>query len=434
MEKAVAIDPDFAMAYRSLAMGYNNLGFMSERNKFMQKALESSDRSSDRERYRIQGDFYLGTEKTFDKAIESYNKLLELYPEDSIANNNLGLLYYRLEEWDKAIERYDACRKIKATFMPSYGGLADSYRAKGMHEKATEALEFYLNNVADDASIHQELAHNYLYQEKYDLAQAEMDKAFTLDPAHIFNSYYGGLISYYKQDFAKAEEEYLKLLEQQEPRSIYFGRNGLAFLYLLQGRFDKSKDTLKPGVELTNRFGIKWAESELHSSLAYFHLRSGNPEEALQESDEAWKNALEAEELFLQRHALFLKGYSYLEMKSLDKAQKVADELKEFIEKGMNRKAVRYHRALMGMIELKKENFSKAVEYFKGALSLLPFQHDVVSPRSRDYHALFIEPLASAYYKAGDFENAGKEYERITSLTSGRLYCGDIYAKTRKGA
>jgi tetratricopeptide (TPR) repeat protein len=396
----------------------------------MQKALESSDRSSDRERYRIQGDFYLGSEKTFDKAIESYDKLLELYPEDSIGNNNLGLLYYSLEEWDKAIERYDACRKIKATFMGSYSGLADSYRAKGMNEKATEALEFYLNNVSDDASIHQELAHNYLHQGKYDVALAETDKAFTLDPTHFFNFFYRGLISYYKQDFAKAEEDYLKLLERAEPRSIYSGRNGLAFLYLLQGRFEKSKDILKPGIELTKRFGIKWAESEWHSSLAYFHLKSGNLEEALRESDEAWKSAVEAEELSLQRNALFLKGYSYLEMKSVDKAQKVADELRELIEKGMNRKAIRYHRTLMGMIELKGENFSKAIEYFKEALSLLPFQHDATSPRMRDYHALFIEPLASAYYKAGDFEEAQEEYEKITSLISGRLCNGDIYARS----
>ena len=356
--------------------------------------------------------------------------MLELYPEDSGGNHNLGLLYYRLEEWDKAIERYEVSKKIKSTFTPSYGQLADSYRAKGMYEKATQALEFYLKNVSDDAPIHQELAHDYLHQGKYDLALAEIDKAFTLDPTHFFNFYYRGLISYYKQDFIKAEEEYLKLLEQAEPRSQYSGWYGLAFLYLLQGRFEKSKDTLNPGIELAKRFGIKWAESEWRSSLAYFNLKSGNPAEALEESNEAFKSALEAEQHYLQRRALFLKGYSYVEMKSLDKAQKVAEELREFIEKGMHRKAIRYHRYLMGMIELKRENFSKAVEYFKEGLSLLPFQHSISSPLSRDYHALFIEPLALAYYKAGDFEKAQEEYERIISLISGRFFCGDIYARS----
>jgi tetratricopeptide (TPR) repeat protein len=35
-----------------------------------------------------------------------------------------------------------------------------------------------------------------------------------------------------------------------------------------------------------------------------------------------------------------------------------------------------------------------------------------------------------AYYRAGDLDNALKEYERITSLTTGRRFHGDIYAKS----
>ncbi len=430
MEKAIEIDPDFAMAYRSLAMSYNNLGLLSERNKYMQKALESSNRISDRERYRIQGDFYASSEETYDKAIEAYDKLLELYPEDSIGNHNQGLLYLRLEDWDKAIERYEVCRRVKARFTPSYGQLAISYRAKGLYEKAKEVLEFYLNNVSDDSSIHQQLAHDYLHQEKYNLALAEIDKAFTLDPTHVFSFYLKGLISYYKEDFAKAEEEYQKLLEQAEPRSSYFGRNGLTYLYLLQGKFEKAKDTLKLGIELTKRWGINWVESEWHSSLAFVHLKSGNPEEALKESNEAWRFAIEAEQPYLQRRALFLKGYAHLEMKSLDKAQNVAGELREFIEKGMHRKSIRYYHLLMCMLELKRENFSKAVEYLKEALSLMSYQNSLLSPILRDDQALFIEPLAFTYYKTGNLEKAQEEYERITLLISGRLPYGDIYAKS----
>jgi len=45
-------------------------------------------------------------------------------------------------------------------------------------------------------------------------------------------------------------------------------------------------------------------------------------------------------------------------------------------------------------------------------------------------HALFIEGLAEAYYKSGDLNKAREEYKRITALTAGRLYFGDIYAKS----
>jgi tetratricopeptide (TPR) repeat protein len=43
---------------------------------------------------------------------------------------------------------------------------------------------------------------------------------------------------------------------------------------------------------------------------------------------------------------------------------------------------------------------------------------------------LFIEPLAKAYYQSGDLEKTRREYEKIISLTKGRLYYGDIYAKS----
>jgi tetratricopeptide (TPR) repeat protein len=45
-------------------------------------------------------------------------------------------------------------------------------------------------------------------------------------------------------------------------------------------------------------------------------------------------------------------------------------------------------------------------------------------------HALFIEPLAAAYYRSGNLGKSVEEYERLVSLTAGRLFFGDIYAKS----
>jgi hypothetical protein len=45
-------------------------------------------------------------------------------------------------------------------------------------------------------------------------------------------------------------------------------------------------------------------------------------------------------------------------------------------------------------------------------------------------HAPFIESLALANYSAGDLDKAEEEYNKITYMTSGRHYSGDIYAKS----
>jgi tetratricopeptide (TPR) repeat protein len=47
-----------------------------------------------------------------------------------------------------------------------------------------------------------------------------------------------------------------------------------------------------------------------------------------------------------------------------------------------------------------------------------------------DEYALFLDPLALAYYRLENLDKAQEQYEKITSLTTGRLHCGDIYAKS----
>jgi tetratricopeptide (TPR) repeat protein len=88
-------------------------------------------------------------------------------------------------------------------------------------------------------------------------------------------------------------------------------------------------------------------------------------------------------------------------------------------------KEMRLYDNLTGGIETERENYPTAIESFKKAISFLPYQYD-----PDDYHALFIDSLASAYYKTGDLEKALEEYEKITMLTSGRMQYGDIYVKS----
>ena len=223
----------------------------------------------------------------------------------------------------------------------------------------------------------------------------------------------------------KAEQEYKKAMEYKEPAAQAWGMAKLASLYLSQGKFEKAKDLLKQGIEWGKEHSEKWAESNFHWYLGYMYLKSGNSEEALREFEKSFSGYVESESLGAQRWLAYLKGLAYLELNSIDKAQRTAAELVVMIEEGMNRKTIRYYYHLMGLIEIERENFSKAVENFKRAISLLPSQHSLTG----DDHALFLDSLALLYYKQGELEKAQEEYEKIISLTSARLAYGDIYAK-----
>jgi len=425
METAVAIDPEFAMAYRSMAVAYTNIGYRTEAWKRYQKAFELSDRVSERERYHIHGVFYSQSETTYAKAIEAYDTLLQLYPDDSIGNNNLGALYAFLEEWDKALSFFEINIQNRDESVLSYENIARSYAAKGMYDKSREFLELYLKDITNSPLVRFILANNYLSQGRYDLAQVEAGRASGLDPNHYRNFLLNGDIFYYREDLDNAENEYQRLLETEEPKAHEEGIKRLSALYILRGMFGKSKEQAQLGVELGELLGETDWSSWFHLYSVYLRLKSSDFEKALEECDVAWNVASKSGLLSRKREALYLKGRIYLEMGSLDKASSAARELKELIDSNIHRKSERLYLNLRGLIELKKGNFQKAIEHLQQALTLLPAQSELEFSQ-----ALFFEPLASAYFEAGDWEEAQKKYERIIALTTGRLLYGDIYARS----
>jgi tetratricopeptide (TPR) repeat protein len=142
---------------------------------------------------------------------------------------------------------------------------------------------------------------------------------------------------------------------------------------------------------------------------------------ALEEINKALESAVEDENPEAQRLTLHKKGLLDLEIKSIDEAQRTADKLKQIIEDGMVKKSISLHHHLVGKIELKKGDYSKAIDLFKEVLPLLA--------ADESFNMILAESLASAYYRAEDLDRARTEYERIISFNLGRFEYGDIYAK-----
>jgi tetratricopeptide (TPR) repeat protein/tRNA A-37 threonylcarbamoyl transferase component Bud32 len=426
-KKAVEVDPEFALAYNDMGIQYYNLGMRDEEKKYLKKAYELREKVSEKERYEIEASFYGLSEKTYGESIEAFNKLIKLSPEQPILRADLGWTYMRLEQWDKAIEQYSIITQSKYEAVNPYTNLALSYRAKGLYDKAAEVLENYLIDFSDNSQVRLSLAINYLCQGKYDLALSEANKAISLATtisSHLFSK---GIVHLCQGDFANAEFNFQKSLNGDEIIAKLLGISGRGSSYLTQGRLKESANQYKKGIELLKERGDKDWECLFHLWMGYICLKSENLSKALDEYNKAWDVASEEGSLFYQEESLFFKGLTYLKMKSLSDAQRMADELKESLESGLNDARMRYYYHLMGMIELSKENYSKATGYFNDALTLIPFQcHFWLF----EHHALFMEPLASAYYISGDIDSAEREYERIINLTTGRLDFGDIYAKS----
>jgi tetratricopeptide (TPR) repeat protein len=179
----------------------------------------------------------------------------------------------------------------------------------------------------------------------------------------------------------------------------------------------------KQGLAGIKSYGQKRWQSLALLGAAVYYLRRGDFAEALRSCEECWAIAEEIGLLDNQRQVLYVKGLILTAMKSDEEAKQVATQLKQMIDAGMHKKAIRLYYHLMGEIERANGNYSAAIDYFKKAKSLEGY-----GPLAKRLD--FANSLALAFYESGDLESARDQYEKITALTSMRLQFGDIYAKS----
>jgi tetratricopeptide (TPR) repeat protein/tRNA A-37 threonylcarbamoyl transferase component Bud32 len=419
MEKAVALDPEFSAAYRGLAVSHLNLNLMAESRKYFLKAMELSDRVSDRERYRNEAEFYYWNESTYIKAIEAYKKLLDLYPDDAGGNNALALLYRDIEEWDKALERWEYLRDRNLFDAKHYGNLAYQYQLMGMYDKAKTIHAEYSRKFPDNFRRHFNLASIHLDLGDYDLALDEVEKAFSINPTHYLVSMRKGDIYLYRGDPASAEKEYRKLLLESDSLSYAWGIQRLSELYFVRGRFVEWKDYTVRFIELAQKMGQKEWVAGINSGFGDGLQKIGKSREALERLNKALEFVVETEDWSSERTVLSSKGLVYIKMKSFDKTREVAEKLKELCQKSPNKRIIRMYYHLMGMLELEDGNYPQAIESFKEAVSLDP--HVFKS---------YLDSLGLAYFKSGDLEKAKSEYEKIISCPRGIRSYGIDFVKS----
>lgn len=407
--KALEIDPDFAMAHRSLSSSYSNLDFHLARRNAIEKAFKLSFKASDRERFTIAGDYYRLLEETFDKAIEAYEQLLELYPDDATGLTNLGLVYYEIENFDKAEELFLKNIENDAEGWIAKWNLAETYMGKGFYDQARLIIEETGRLYPEQSRFPAQMALILICEGKYDQALGQLEKALGMDSQQRGNvTMLRGHIYLLKGDFSKAEQEYKSFGESTGQR-----RTGLAGIYLSQGKYKEALNQLE-------------SKPVIPEAAAYVNMLTGNYTKALVGFSEILEKSTDEWRYKNQIHIRHFIGLTQVLAKDLEAAQQSADDLKAFIESGLRQKAIRLYYHLMGKIEQEKGNISLAIDFFNKAVNLTP------SPLGPGmyHHPMFFSFLGQAYFQDGDLDRAQAEYEKIQSLTLHRMQTGDYYAKS----
>jgi eukaryotic-like serine/threonine-protein kinase len=127
-DRAIELDPNFAMAYQGRSAAYRNLNELDRARTDEQKAYDLRLGVSDRERFSIEAAYYLIWTGELEKAAQTYELWRKSYPRDYVPCTNLGFIYVSLGSLDKALEQAREALRMQPNDGGSYSNLGGEYQ------------------------------------------------------------------------------------------------------------------------------------------------------------------------------------------------------------------------------------------------------------------------------------------------------------------
>lgn len=173
--EAIEIDSTFAMAWRKLAVQLDNQDEAARARRAATRAFELRDLLTDRERYITIGTYHNQVTNDVDAGITAYRTLLDQYPNDTWALNNLALLYYRQGNMEGATELLARATQLDTYSPNAYINLAGGLHWLGQRDSARAVIDLLEEKVPGQPWVHFMRAGMAAAEFDYDAAQAATD-------------------------------------------------------------------------------------------------------------------------------------------------------------------------------------------------------------------------------------------------------------------
>jgi predicted Zn-dependent protease len=257
LEEALAEDSTFAMAHRKLGILLLNTALdPPRRDSAFTHAYELRERLTDRERWLAEAAYLAYVEEDAPASTDRYESLLEAYPTDRVALNNLAIAYRELGRDEEASELYRRSIRNGGAPATTYSGLVPTLYAMGDTAEARRTLEAFR-------------------------------QAYPANPAadELRASFLSAVY-----DYPGAEEAARSVLETVRGTAAEGGEYlELAQLLLVQGRPDAALDAFRRGLALLDELGANLgitqgaAEALVGGAVALYYAQ--DQEEAVRHMD-----------------------------------------------------------------------------------------------------------------------------------------------------
>lgn len=180
-QRAIELDPNFALAYARLGTAYGNTGQGELLEKYQTKAFELRDRASERERLYITAHYYTDTGQ-LEKGIAAYELYKQTYPRDKVPYNNLSITFFNLGQFDKALQYAQEGLRLDPDSIYGYANTAAAFSALGRLDEAKAMMNAALQKNLGGPLTHIFLAQIAWLQNDPAAIEHELDAAKAIGP------------------------------------------------------------------------------------------------------------------------------------------------------------------------------------------------------------------------------------------------------------
>ncbi len=404
-EKAIAEDPDFAMAHLRLALAQEiPVEFFAN----FEKAMEHIDNVSDGERMWILG-VEAGTNGQINQQRDYYEKMVNLYPDDERCRNTLGNFYFQQQLYDLAIEQYKAIIEIDPDFSPVYNMLGYSYRRLKNYSESKRTFEKYIELIPNDPNPYDSYAELLMKMGSFDESIKSYQKSIDIDP--YFTASYVGIATNlnYKDEHIKARNKLHELFElakniRQQREALYAmavsyvdEQNLEMSLKMLHKEYsisEKADDTISMNKDLLITALVLLEMGEYDKAELYFS--KGN--ELIKQSSyyELMKENIGRLNLSIQSLVAYYRGDYQTAQTKADEFLKLANEVASVFQ-------IMTAHELKGMIAMAEKDYQKALSELRQANQENPY---ILYRIGLAYEALGEDEIALGFFqKAADYRS-----------------------------
>ena len=310
---AIALDPNFAIAYGWLEATYRNINQPEQSVEYGKRAFELRERVSEREKLFISMSYYTGVTGELDKQLE----ILELRKGGGPRIGNLPTRYIWIGQYEKAVEEAREDIRLNPHEPEAYSSLARALIRLGRFD---EAMEIY------ERAQQQNLDHSGFHSDLYALAFVQGDTA----------------VMKRQIDWATdRKDEYLAF--QWQARTAAFA-----------GQFRRAREFSREAIDMAERGDLKEVATGQALSQALAEAAVGHCPQARRDTTLALTLAPRRYYLASAARVLALCGET-------GQAQKFADELAAQYPKDTQIKTFEAP-LIRAAIELHRRNLDRAIE------------------------------------------------------------------------